>query len=73
MKQNNLSSKASFSGQPKITQKPLNEFKYMIPPRELQKEFSYKVNQKDKILNLLEKDIDDLKQLLYLKMDEYFN
>lgn len=36
---------ADFSGQPKITQKPLENQRYMIPPLELQKQFAAFVEQ----------------------------
>lgn len=54
---------AQFSGQPKITQKPLEEFEYVIPPIELQNQFSEFVKLIDKQKIKLEKLIANYKTL----------
>lgn len=54
---------AQFSGQPKITQKPLEEFNYVVPPIEEQIKFSNIVKQIDKQKIKLEKLITNYKTL----------
>ena len=48
MRYMNFSQFADFSGQPKITQKPLESLRYIVPPIELQAQFSAFVEQVDK-------------------------
>ena len=48
MRYMNFSQFADFSGQPKITQKPLESLRYIVPPIELQEQFSTFVEQTDK-------------------------
>ena len=48
---------ADYSGQPKITQKPLESIKYMLPPIELQNQFARFVEQTDKSKNVYELEV----------------
>jgi len=73
MKTFNISRFASFSGQPKITQKPLNELKYIIPPIKEQENFVIKIDKIKKQKEKIEKDIEDLTKMLEATMNEYFN
>lgn len=45
----NISKYADFSGQPKITQKPLLNENYIVPPLSLQNEFARKIEGIDKL------------------------
>ena len=62
---------AQFSGQPKITQKPLEEFNYVVPPIEEQIKFSNIVKQIDKqkfeSLIKAEKEIEKIQKNIYYK------
>lgn len=61
---------AQFSGQPKITQKPLEEFEYVIPPIELQNQFAEFVKLIDKqkfVMVRTMKKIENLKNVLTRK------
>ena len=49
MKVMNFHQYADFSGQPKITQKPLETLEYLTPPVEMQNEFTDFVRQVDKL------------------------
>lgn len=64
---------ADFSGQPKITQKPLENNKYIIPPIKKQKQFATFVQQIDKSKFVVKQQIADLQELLDSKMQEYFS
>lgn len=63
----NLNQFADYSGQPKITQKPLEELAYIKPPQVLQKKFSHLVQNINSTKNMLSKSYsEDLNQnLLY--------
>ena len=62
---------AQFSGQPKITQKPLEEFNYVVPPIEEQIKFSNIVKQIDKqkfeSVIKAEKEIEKIQKNIYYK------
>ena len=62
---------AQFSGQPKITQKPLEEFNYVVPPIEEQIKFSNIVKQIDKqkfeSVIKAEKEIEKIQNNIYYK------
>ena len=60
------------AAQPKITQKPMENLYYIVPPIELQNTFAEFVKQVDKSKFIVQKQIDDLQELLDSKMDEYF-
>ncbi|VRT85275.1 type I RM modification enzyme [Streptococcus pneumoniae] len=59
MKVIDFSKFADFSGQPKITQKPLENQKYILPPLALQNEFADFVVQVDKSQYVVEKGLQD--------------
>ena len=63
---------ADFSGQPKITQKPLEKQKYIVPPLDLQNEFADFVAQVDKSRLAIQKSLDELETLKKSLMQEYF-
>ena len=63
---------ADFSGQPKITQKPLEKQKYIVPPLSLQNEFADFVAQVDKSQLAIQKSLDELETLKKSLMQEYF-
>lgn len=63
---------AQFSGQPKITQKPLEEFNYVVPPIEEQIKFSNIVKQIDKQKFELQKSLEGMKKLQESLMNKYF-
>ena len=63
---------AQHSGQPKITQKPLEEYNYVIPPIEEQLKFSKIVEQIDKQKFKFEKSLKKLEELQASLMQEYF-
>lgn len=58
---------AQFSGQPKITQKPLEEFNYVVPPIEEQIKFSNIVRLIDK-----QKFHSVLKNIIKVKESEVY-
>lgn len=64
---------AGAAAQPKITQKPLENQMYIIPPMELQIEFTNFVQQIDKSKFIVQKEIKLLEELLEVKMNEYFS
>ena len=68
----NFLSKANKSAQPKITQKPLEDFEYIIPDIKQQKAFSKYEQQIDKSKFIVQQQINELQELLDKKMDEYF-
>ena len=72
MKMCNFHQFADASAQPKITQKPLENLTYIIPPIELQNEFAEFVKLIDKSKFIVQQQIKDLQELLDSKMDEYF-
>ena len=63
---------ADFSGQPKITQKPLEKQKYILPPLALQNEFADFVAQVDKSQLAIQKSLEELETLKKSLMQEYF-
>ena len=63
---------ADFSGQPKITQKPLEKQKYILPPLSLQNEFADLVAQVDKSQLAIQKSLEELETLKKSLMQEYF-
>ena len=63
---------ADFSGQSKITQKPLEKQKYILPPLSLQNEFADFVAQVDKSQLAIQKSLEELETLKKSLMQEYF-
>ena len=63
---------AQFSGQPKITQRPLEEFEYVIPPIELQNQFSEFVKLIDKQKFEIENSLKEMQELYESLMEKYF-
>ncbi|MDT5498136.1 restriction endonuclease subunit S [Streptococcus pneumoniae] len=72
MKVIDFSKFADFSGQPKITQKPLENQKYILPPLALQNEFADFVVQADKSQLAIQKSLEELETLKKSLMQEYF-
>jgi len=69
----NFSQFADKVAQPKITQSPLKDQKYAIPPLNLQNKFAAFVQQIDKSKFVVKQQIADLQELLDSKMQEYFS
>ena len=63
---------ADFSGQPKITQKPLETLDYIMPPIELQTQFATFVEQTDKSKLEVQKSLEKLELLKNALMQKYF-
>ena len=63
---------AQKSGQPKITQKPLEEYNYIVPPIDEQINFSNIVKQIDKQKFEIEKSLKETQELYESLMEEYF-
>ena len=63
---------ADYSGQPKITQKPLETLDYIVPPINLQNQFAAFVAQTDKSKAVIQKSIDELQILFDSLMQKYF-
>lgn len=63
---------ADFSGQPKITQKPLETLEYIMPPIELQNEYTAFVEQTDKSKFAIQQSLDKLELLKKALMQQYF-
>ena len=63
---------AAKSGQPKITQKPLEEAIYIIPPLALQREFAAFVAKVDKLAFAARQRREVAKQLYRAKIQEFF-
>lgn len=63
---------ADFSGQPKITQKPLETLDYIMPPIELQNEYTTFVEQTDKSKLTVQQSLDKLELLKKALMQKYF-
>ena len=63
---------ADYSGQPKITQKPLENTLYLIPPLEKQKAFSLFCKQIDKSKAVIQKALDEAQVLFDSLMQQYF-
>ena len=63
---------ADFSGQPKITQKPLETIEYIMPTFNLQKEYTAFVEQIDKSKSEIQKSLENLETLKKALMQKYF-
>ena len=63
---------AQKSGQPKITQKPLEEYNYIVPPIDEQLNFSNIVKQIDKQKFEIEKSLKEAQELYESLMEKYF-
>ena len=63
---------ADFSGQPKITQKPLETQYYFIPDKEAQMQFSQFCEQIDKSKFVVQKALDKAQLLFDSLMQKYF-
>lgn len=68
----NFAKYAGKVAQPKITQGPLEEQVYIIPPIELQNTFAEYVQKIDSAKSIIKTQLVDLQELLDSKMDEYF-
>ncbi len=68
----NFSQYADFSGQPKVTQKPLENVQYIIPPIDLQNQFAEFVEQTDKLKLEVKKSLEKLETLKKSLMQKYF-
>ncbi|EID25245.1 restriction endonuclease subunit S [Streptococcus pseudopneumoniae] len=73
MKVIDFSKFADFSGQPKITQKPLENQKYILPPLAFQNEFADFVALVDKSQLAIQKSLEELETLKKSLMQEYFS
>ena len=63
---------ADFSGQPKITQKPLEKQKYIVPPIELQNRFADFVENVERNKSKIKNSLDKLITLKKALMQKYF-
>ena len=63
---------ANFSGQPKITQQPLQNYSYILPPIELQNQFADVVKQIDKQKFEIQKSLEEMQKLQESLMNKYF-
>ena len=63
---------ADFSGQPKITQKPLENMLYITPPMDIQNRFISFVKQTNKCKLIVQKSLDKLETLKRSLMQQYF-
>ncbi len=63
---------ADVVAQPKITQKPLENYKYIVPDIELQERFADYVKSVDMARKIVGDELVDLGELMDSKMDEYF-
>ena len=68
----NFSQYADFSGQPKVTQKPLETVQYIIPPIDLQNQFAEFVEQTDKLKFEVKEALEKLEILKKSLMQQYF-
>lgn len=68
----NFRSKAEGGGQPKITQKILNDCFYRIPPLDLQNQFAEFVEQVEKNKENIKSSLNQLEVLYSTLMQEYF-
>lgn len=64
---------ANFSGQPKITQQPLQNYSYILPPIELQNQFADIVKQIDKQKFEIQNRLIELKKVKEYLMNKYFD
>lgn len=72
MREYDFSRFASKSGQPKITQRPLEEAEYILPPLPLQRQFAAYVGKVEKIEAAAKKVVEKLDVLYRAKLQEYF-
>lgn len=63
---------ADFSGQPKITQRPLEKAQYIVPPMGLQQQFIKLIEQIDESKLTIQQSLDKLKVLKKSLMQQYF-
>ena len=63
---------ADFSGQPKITQKPLETLEYITPPIMMQEAFTRFCTQIDKSKSVIQKSLDETQLLFDSLMQQYF-
>lgn len=63
---------SDFSGQPKITQKPLEECNYILPPLDLQEKFADFVKQTEKTKAKIKQSLSALELLKKSLMQKYF-
>jgi type I restriction enzyme S subunit len=63
---------ADFSGQPKITQKPLETVKYLTPPIKMQNEFTSFCKQVDKSKVVVQQALEKAQLLFDSLMQKYF-
>lgn len=63
---------ADFSGQPKITQKPLEKYKYMVPPIDLQNQFADFVEKVEQNKAKIKTSLNELNTLKKALMQKYF-
>ena len=63
---------ADFSGQPKISQKPLESLNYLTPPLDLQNQFAAFVDQTEKTKTTISHSLEKLETLKKALMQEYF-
>ena len=72
MKYMKFSNYADYSGQPKITQKPLETLIYIVPPLELQNRFAAFVERVDQQKQTVQQSLDKLELMKKALMQEYF-
>ena len=63
---------ADYSGQPKITQKPLEMLNYIVPPINLQNQFAAFVEQTDKSKLAIKQSLEKLETLKKSLLQKYF-
>ncbi len=63
---------AAKSGQPKITQRPLEEAAYIVPPLTLQREFAAFVEKSDKLAFAVRKSLESAEKLYRQQLSEAF-
>ncbi|MCI7005479.1 MAG: restriction endonuclease subunit S [Akkermansia muciniphila] len=64
---------AAGAGQPKITQKPLQENKLMLPPLPLQRQFAEFVTHIERMKGKVRASLEATQKLLGSLMQEYFS
>lgn len=72
MKYMKFSNYADYSGQPKITQKPLETLIYIVPPLELQNRFAAFVERVDQQKQAVQQSLEKLELMKKALMQEYF-
>lgn len=72
MKYMKFSNYADYSGQPKITQKPLETLIYIVPPLELQNQFAAFVERVDQQKQTVQQSLEKLELMKKALMQEYF-